>query len=82
MIIAACVNEMYTTRSPILPPRLFKVCNVSKMRIRIDRVQQTRTTTLLLLSVFIHAIAFFEASFYLPLFFQVLGSSAIGAGVR
>lgn len=43
---------------------------------------QTRTTAILLVSVFLHAIAFFASSYYLPLYFQVLGNSATGAGVR
>ncbi|KAL6298222.1 major facilitator superfamily domain-containing protein [Sparassis latifolia] len=66
LLIAAGVNEIFTNRSPIVPPRLFK----------------TRTTTFLLVSTFIHAIAFFCGTFYLPVYFQVLGSSATMAGVR
>jgi len=66
MIILACIYDFNTKRSAILPPRLFK----------------TRTTAILLISVFLHAIVFFTASYYLPLYFQVLGSSATGAGVR
>jgi len=66
LLIAAGINEIYTKRSPIVPPRLFK----------------TRTTTFILISVFLHAIAFFCGTFYLPVYFQVLGSSATMAGVR
>ncbi|TCD64545.1 hypothetical protein EIP91_003983 [Steccherinum ochraceum] len=60
------INEVLTTRSAIVPPRLFK----------------TRTTAALLISTFIHALAFFGGAFYLPVYFQVLGSSATGAGVK
>lgn len=66
MIIAAAVNEFFTKKEPILPPRLFK----------------TRTTTAILVSVFLHAVTFFAASYYVPLYFQILGSSATMAGVR
>ncbi|KAH8107067.1 major facilitator superfamily domain-containing protein [Cristinia sonorae] len=66
ILFAAAINEIFTTRSPIVPPRLFK----------------TRTTAALLISTFIHALAFFAGAYYLPVYFQVLGSSATGAGVR
>ncbi|KAJ3889428.1 MFS general substrate transporter [Lentinula edodes] len=57
LLIAGCINEIYTKRIPIIPPRLFK----------------TRTTAGLLISVFIHVI---------PVYFQVLGSSAIMSGIE
>ena len=66
IIILAGINEFFTSKEPILPPRLFK----------------TRTTTAILVSVFLHAMTFFAASYYVPLYFQILGSSATGAGVR
>ncbi|KAI0320729.1 MFS amino acid permease [Amylostereum chailletii] len=66
LLIAAGINEVYTSRSPIIPPRLFK----------------TRTTAVLLISNILHAVSFFGGAYYLPLYFQVLGSSATGAGVR
>ncbi|KAI0341662.1 MFS general substrate transporter [Trametopsis cervina] len=66
LLIAAALNELYTSRSAIVPPRLFK----------------TRTTAFILVSVFFHALAFFAGAFYLPVYFQVLGSSATGAGVK
>ncbi|KAI0336510.1 MFS amino acid permease [Cubamyces sp. BRFM 1775] len=66
LLLAASFNELYTKRSPILPPRLFK----------------TRTTAILLISTFLHAFAFFAGAYYLPVYFQVLGSSATMAGVR
>ncbi|KAF7354705.1 Membrane transporter [Mycena sanguinolenta] len=74
--------EMWTERSPILPPRLFK----------------TRTTGLIFFTVFLHSFAYFfrcvilhsnngsvfdrfTAAFYLPLYFQILGASATKSGV-
>lgn len=66
LLLLAGINEVYTNRSPIIPPRLFR----------------TRTTAIILISNLLHAIAFFGGAYYLPLYFQVLGSSATGAGVR
>jgi hypothetical protein len=43
---------------------------------------QTRTTAILLVTTFLHAVAFFAGSYYLPLYFQVLGASATRAGVE
>ncbi|KDR73516.1 hypothetical protein GALMADRAFT_614600 [Galerina marginata CBS 339.88] len=65
-LIAGAVNEAFTTRSPIVPPRLFK----------------TRTTGILLLTTFLHGVVFFAAAYYLPLYYQVLGASATRAGVE
>ncbi|KAH9901357.1 MFS amino acid permease [Cubamyces lactineus] len=66
VLIAASFNELYTKRSPILPPRLFK----------------TRTTAIILISSLFHVFAAFSGAYYLPVYFQVLGSSATMAGVR
>ncbi|KAG1827106.1 MFS general substrate transporter [Suillus subaureus] len=69
LLILAGVNEIYTKRSPIIPPRLFK----------------TRTTGLIMVSVFLHAVVFFtgtSCSYYLPMYYQVLGASATGSGVK
>ncbi|KAG6836786.1 hypothetical protein H0H93_003207 [Arthromyces matolae] len=66
MLIAGGVNEFLTKRSPIVPPRLF----------------QTRTTTLILISTLFHAIAFFSASYYLPVYYQIFGASATRAGIE
>ncbi|KAL6310351.1 major facilitator superfamily domain-containing protein [Sparassis latifolia] len=66
LLVAASIYELYTTRSPIIPPRLFKV----------------RTTAFLLISVLLHALAFFAGAYYLPVYFQVLGSSPTGSGVK
>ncbi|KAF8643906.1 hypothetical protein AX16_008922 [Volvariella volvacea WC 439] len=66
LLLAGGINEMLTKRSPIIPPRLFK----------------TRTTSIILITTFLHALAFFAGAFYLPLYFQILGASATDAGVR
>ncbi|KZO93352.1 MFS general substrate transporter [Calocera viscosa TUFC12733] len=66
LFVAGCVNEVYTKRSAIIPPRLF----------------QTRTTTAVLLVTFLHGIAFLCASYYIPLYFQVMGATAILSGVK
>ncbi|SJL00547.1 related to multidrug resistance proteins [Armillaria ostoyae] len=42
----------------------------------------TRTTAVILVSTFLHALSFFVGAYYLPVYFQILGSSATGAGVR
>ncbi|KAI0788876.1 MFS general substrate transporter [Abortiporus biennis] len=65
VIILAAIWENFTERSPIIPPRLFK----------------TRTTAILLITSFLHAYAFFQSAFYLPVYFQVLGASATRAGI-
>ncbi|KJA23787.1 hypothetical protein HYPSUDRAFT_39633 [Hypholoma sublateritium FD-334 SS-4] len=65
-LIAGGFNEAITTRSPIVPPRLF----------------HTRTTAILLISTFLHAVVFFSGAYYLPLYFQVMGASATRAGVE
>lgn len=62
----AGVFECYTTRRPIVAPRLFK----------------TRTTTFILFIVFFQGISFFSLSYFLPLYYQILGSDATMAGVR
>ncbi|KAG1836612.1 MFS general substrate transporter [Suillus subluteus] len=66
LLIIGGINEIFTKKSPIIPPRLFK----------------TRTTGLTLVSVFLHAVIFFAVSSYLPMYYQVLGASATGSGVR
>lgn len=66
MIVAGAVNEFFTSKEPVVPPRLFR----------------TRTTTALLVGGFLHSGLFFGASYYIPLYFQILGSSATMAGVR
>ncbi|KAA1469513.1 MFS amino acid permease [Dentipellis sp. KUC8613] len=66
LLLLSGINELFTPRSPIIPPRLFK----------------TRTTAIILVINLLHAISFFGGAYYLPLYFQVLGSSATGAGVK
>ncbi|KAF8581596.1 MFS amino acid permease [Ramaria rubella] len=66
VLVLGGLAEGWTKRSPIIPPRLFK----------------TRTTSLILLSVFLHSFAFFASAFYLPIYYQVLGSSAIKSGLQ
>ncbi|KAF9053859.1 MFS general substrate transporter [Hymenopellis radicata] len=66
LLVSAGVYECFTERSPIIPPRLFK----------------TRTTAVILISSFLHALSFFVGAYYLPVYFQILGSSATGAGVQ
>ncbi|KAJ7062899.1 major facilitator superfamily domain-containing protein [Mycena amicta] len=65
LIVVGVVSENFTSRSPIIPPRLF----------------QTRTTVIIFLTTFLHAFAFFSVAYYLPLYFQILGSSATKSGV-
>ncbi|OAX38723.1 MFS amino acid permease [Rhizopogon vinicolor AM-OR11-026] len=66
MLIAGGINEIFTQRSQIMPPRLFK----------------TRTTVIILVVGIFHGIIFFGGSYYLPLYYQVLGASATEAGIR
>ena len=66
LLISGSINEIFTSKEPIIPPRLFK----------------TRTTTACLICVFIHGFVFFCASYYMPLYFQIRGASATMAGVR
>ncbi|KIK40350.1 hypothetical protein CY34DRAFT_13769 [Suillus luteus UH-Slu-Lm8-n1] len=66
LLIIGGINEIFTTRSPIIPPRLFK----------------TRTTGFTLVSVFLDAVVFSEGSYYLPMYYQVLGASATSSGAR
>jgi len=66
VLFVGAVNEVYTKRSPIIPPRLFR----------------TRTTAIILITNFLHGLVFFMAAYYLPLYFQVLGASATKSGVE
>ncbi|KAJ7271912.1 MFS general substrate transporter [Mycena haematopus] len=63
LLVIFCVNEALTTRTPIVPPRLFKAHTHN-----IDHS-------------YYYSFPCYRA-YYLPLYFQVLGSSATGAGVR
>ncbi|KAK7034756.1 hypothetical protein VNI00_012163 [Paramarasmius palmivorus] len=66
LLVGGCINELYTKRSPIIPPRVFK----------------TRTTTALLGSAGIHTFSYMMATYFLPTYFQILGSSAIISGIE
>ncbi|KAL0063748.1 hypothetical protein AAF712_009305 [Marasmius tenuissimus] len=66
LLVAAGFHEATTTRSAIVPARLFR----------------TRTTSIILITTFFHGICFFVGAYYLPLYYQVLGASATGAGVK
>ncbi|KAG6369767.1 MFS general substrate transporter [Boletus reticuloceps] len=57
LLIAGGINEVFTKRSAILPPRLFK----------------TRTTAIILVTVFLHAVVFFAASYQVCTTFFHLG---------
>ncbi|GAA6008632.1 hypothetical protein JCM11491_003376 [Sporobolomyces phaffii] len=63
---AAVVVEMTTKRSPIIPPRLFKI----------------RTSAAVLIGTFMQSFAFMALSYYQPLFFQALGATPLMSGVR
>jgi hypothetical protein len=66
-LVAAVINELYTKRQALIPPRLFK----------------TRTTGGVLISVFLHAVVFTPATYYMPLYFQAVnGASATMSGVE
>lgn len=66
-LILAVVNELNTSRQPLIAPRLFK----------------TRTTAGVLISVFLHALVFTPATYYMPLYFQAVnGSSPTFSGVQ
>ncbi|KAG9318912.1 MFS amino acid permease [Chiua virens] len=66
LLVAGGFNEIYTKRSAIIPARLF----------------QTRTTGIIVVTNFFHAIVFFVTAYYLPLFYQVLGASATLSGIK
>ncbi|PWN42246.1 MFS general substrate transporter [Ceraceosorus guamensis] len=59
-------ERLLPTSRPIFPTRLFKL----------------RTTTLLLIAVAMHGIAFFSSTYYIPFYFQVKGSSPIFSAVE
>ncbi|KAJ8087292.1 hypothetical protein PM082_006122 [Marasmius tenuissimus] len=66
LLFGGCINELYTTKSPVIPPRLFK----------------TRTTTAILGSGSIHMFVFLMVTYFMPAYFQALGSSAVGSGIK
>ena len=56
--------------------------SVSTEQLIVTYFRQTRTTAVILISTFLHALGFFAGTYYLPVYFQVIGSSATIAGVR
>ncbi|KAM5542344.1 hypothetical protein V8D89_003803 [Ganoderma adspersum] len=66
LCLACAVHECFTKSTPIIPPRLFR----------------TRTASSVLLGAAIHGLALFAGSYYIPVYFQLQGVSATGAGVR
>lgn len=82
-LLVGGVNETLTKRSPIIPPRVFYVgfCVLNFINTCSPWIQ-TRTTAILLIVTFLHALAFFSGAYYLPLYFQVLGASATRSGVE
>ncbi|GAA5960413.1 hypothetical protein JCM3765_007503 [Sporobolomyces pararoseus] len=66
VLAAAVAVELTTKRSPIIPPRLFKI----------------RTSAAVLIGTFFQSFAFMALSYYQPLYFQALGSSPLMSGVR
>lgn len=62
----AIFNELKTKKEPIIPLRVFK----------------TLTTTGIMIGGFVHNLTFLGASYYAPLYFQVLGSSPTMAGIK
>ena len=82
LLCLASVNELFTTRSQIIPPRLFKVGFHEALHgFHLIIHLQTRTTSIILITTFFHALAFFAGAYYLPLYYQVLGASATMSGV-
>lgn len=65
-IVAGAVNELYTKQSPVIPPRLFK----------------TRTTAGVIGVAFFQSMVFFAGAYFLPVYFQILGASALMSGVK
>lgn len=66
LFVLGVVNELDTRRDPIIPPMLLKM----------------RTTVVILIACFIHTFTLFAATYYVPLYFQILGSSATLAGLK
>ena len=52
---------MMTSRSPVVPPRLFKVGHSRRVNVHTiaEASVQTRTTGIVLITCFIHALTFF-----------------------
>ncbi|KAG2137516.1 MFS general substrate transporter [Suillus clintonianus] len=68
LLIIGGINEIFTKRSPIIPPRLFKANTYNGLDI---------SFCLLARSAIIY-----DYSSYLPMYYQVLGASATSSGVN
>lgn len=66
LLVFGAVNEVLTKQEPIFSARLFK----------------TKTTTSLMVGMFIQSLTSMCVSYYVPLYFQILGSSATLAGIK
>ncbi|KAL7410402.1 major facilitator superfamily domain-containing protein [Mrakia frigida] len=67
LFIVGMINEAYTTRMAVLPPRLMS----------------TRTTLLLFLITILHGLAFMSLTYYLPTYYQgVHGADALLSGIQ
>jgi hypothetical protein len=65
LLIIASINEILTHRSPIIPPRLFKVGHSYYANVYpIAEYLQTRTTGIILVTCFFHALTFFSGTLY------------------
>lgn len=60
LLVCAACWESYTSRSPIIPPRLLRVSDLrNTLRVTLTSYMQTRTTAILLFTIFLHGFAFF-----------------------
>ncbi|GAA6062990.1 hypothetical protein JCM10212_004972 [Sporobolomyces blumeae] len=66
VLVIAILVELKTKRSPIIPPRLFKI----------------RTSASIFIGTFCQSFAFMALSYYEPLYFQARGSTPLMSGVR
>ena len=65
-IIAGVINELFTKRIPLIPPRLFR----------------NRTTASVLTWVFLHGFVYTAGIYYMPLYFQAVnGASPTRSGI-
>ncbi|KAF8212094.1 major facilitator superfamily domain-containing protein [Mycena galopus ATCC 62051] len=86
LLIIAAVNEIFTTRSPIIPPRLFQANTHYWWRycLRLPSSTPSPSSEVIYFKILLQNLSpdASQGAYYLPLYFQVLGSSATGAGVR
>ncbi|KAL1742377.1 major facilitator superfamily domain-containing protein [Schizophyllum fasciatum] len=65
LLVIGGINEVYTSRDPIIPKRMFKA----------------RTPIAIMASSSSVSFTYMQAAFYLPVYFQVLGASATTSGL-